>query len=69
MEKEDICIRGIGKLKLLENNLISITIGWEKPTKNLKTGKPQIDYKKRTIQITSSGEYYADFPGLLGSIV
>jgi len=56
-------------MKLLENNLISITLGWKKPTKNLKTGKPQVDYKKRTIQITSSGEYYAEFPGLLGSIV
>ena len=55
--------------KLEENNLISITLGWEKPTKNLKTGKPLIDRKKRTIQLTSSGEYYADFPGLLGSIV
>jgi len=55
--------------KLLENNLISITLGWEKTTKNLKTGKPHIDQKKRTIQLTSSGEYYADFPGLLGSIV
>ncbi len=55
--------------KLEENNLISITLGWEKPSKNLKTGKPAIDRKKRTIQLTSSGEYYADFPGLLGSIV
>ena len=55
--------------KLEENNLISITLGWEKPTKSLKTGKPLMDRKKRTIQLTTSGEYYADFPGLLGSIV
>ena len=55
--------------KLVENELISITIGWEKPTKNLRTGKPEIDRKKRTIQLTRSGEYYADFPGLMGSIV
>jgi len=55
--------------KLVETNLISITLGWEKPTKNLKTGNPQIDYKKRTIQLTPSGEYYADFPGLMGSMV
>ena len=55
--------------KLEENNLISITLGWEKPLKNLKTGKPMFDRKKRTIQLTPSGEYYADFPGLLGSIV
>lgn len=55
--------------KLLENDLIEITIGWEKPSRHKKTGKPQIDYKKRTIQLTSSGEYYADFPDLMGSIV
>ncbi len=55
--------------KLVENDLISITIGWEKPTKNLRTGRHEIDRKKRTIQLTASGEYYADFPGLMGSIV
>ena len=55
--------------KLVENNLITITIGWEKQTKNPRTGKPEIDRKKRTIQLTTSGEYYADFPGLMGSIV
>jgi len=55
--------------KLIENNLISITAGWEKRTRNPKTGKPDVDYKKRTIQLTPSGEYYADFPGLMGSIV
>jgi len=55
--------------KLKDKNLISITLGWEKPTKSLKTGKPLIDRKKRTIQLTSSGEYYADFPGLLGGLV
>lgn len=55
--------------KLVENNLISITAGWEKRTRNPKTGKPDVDYKKRTIQLTPSGEYYADFPGLMGSIV
>jgi hypothetical protein len=54
--------------KLAENNLISITIGWEKPKKNLRTGKPQIDNKKRTITLTPSGEYYAEFPGLMGNI-
>ena len=54
--------------KLEENNLISITLGWEKISKT-KTGKPMFDRKKRTIQLTSLGEYYADFPGLLGSIV
>lgn len=55
--------------KLVENNLISIDIGWEKRTRNLRTGKPEVDRKKRTIQLTPSGEYYADFPGLMGSIV
>ncbi len=57
-------------LKILEdNNLITRTLGWEKPTKNRRTGKPEIDRKLRTIKLTSSGEYYADFPGLMGSIV
>lgn len=55
--------------KLLERNLISITIGWHSSRKNEKTGKPQIDYKKRTIQLTASGEYYAEFPDLIGTIV
>lgn len=55
--------------KLFENNLISITIGWESSSKNQKTGRPKIDYKKRTIQITPSGEYYAEFPDLVGNIV
>jgi len=55
--------------KLLENNLITITAGWEKPTVNQRTGKHDIDYKKRAIQLTSSGEYYAEFPGLMGSII
>ena len=54
--------------KLFENNLISITIGWESPSKT-KTGKPKIDHKKRTIQLTSSGEYHAEFPDLIGSMV
>jgi len=55
--------------KLYENDLISITIGWETPSKSQKTGKPKIDYKKRTIQITPSGEYHAEFPDLVGDIV
>ena len=54
--------------KLLEHNLITITVGWEKPTRNIRTGKPNIDYKKRTIQLTALGEYYAAFPGLMGNL-
>ncbi|CUR51341.1 Putative endonuclease [Nitrosotalea devaniterrae] len=55
--------------KLLQNDLITITAGWEKSTVNQRTGKHDIDYKKRTIRLTSSGEYYAEFPGLMGSII
>ena len=55
--------------KLADNNLISIAVGWEKPKNNPRTGKAEIDYKKRTIQLTPSGEYYAEFPGLMGSIL
>lgn len=54
--------------KLLEYDLITVTAGWEKRTKNLRTGKPNIDYKKRTIRLTSLGEYYAEFPGLMGNV-
>jgi Family of unknown function (DUF6293) len=54
--------------KLEEYNLISIRIGWEKPKKNPKTGKPGVDRKKRTISLTPSGEYHAEFPGLMGNI-
>jgi hypothetical protein len=55
--------------KLEANNLISRTLGWEKRTKNPRTGKPEIDLKLRTIKLTSLGEYYADFPGLMGGII
>jgi len=44
--------------KLRELNLITITQGWE----YTKEGKPKIDYKKRTIQLTLTGQYYAEFP-------
>lgn len=54
--------------KLLEYNLITSTAGWEKRTKNPRTGKPEIDYKKRTICLTPLGEYYAEFPGLMGHL-
>ncbi len=55
--------------KLLENNLITITLGWDTGKRGKKTGKPIMDFKKRTIQLTPSGEYYVEYPGLLGSIV
>ena len=50
--------------KLAENNLISITLGWEYE----KEGKIKVDRKKRTIVLTSLGRYHAKFPDLLGSI-
>ena len=55
--------------KLEANNLISRTLGWEKPNKNPRTGRRKIDLKLRTITLTSLGEYYAEFPGLIGSIL
>ena len=54
--------------KLLEYKLITITVGWERRTKNPRTGKPDVDYKKRTIRLTPLGEYYAEFPGLMGNL-
>jgi hypothetical protein len=50
--------------KLKENNLISITLGWEYK----KEGKLKMDHKMRTIMLTPSGSFYAKFPDLVGSI-
>ncbi|QUC64381.1 hypothetical protein NsoK4_08120 [Nitrosopumilus sp. K4] len=55
--------------KLQTNDLITVTRGWEKPSKNKMTGKSLVDNKKNTIQLTPSGEYYAEFSDLLGSIL
>jgi hypothetical protein len=51
--------------KLVEYNLISITIGWEYK----KEGKLKVDHKKRTIMLTSAGSLHARFPELLGKII
>ena len=51
--------------KLRGLDLITITHGW----RYVRTGKPKIDYKKRTIQLTTTGRYYAEFPDLIGDIV
>ena len=48
--------------KLREPDLITITHGWQ----YLKDGKTKVDYKKRTIQITVTGKFYAQFPDLIG---
>ena len=59
--------------KLEENNLITISRGWTtgKITKDSFTGEsvaPKINQKLTTIQITSTGKYYAEFPDLVGNI-
>ena len=59
--------------KLEENNLITISRGWTtgKTTKDSFTGEsiaPKINQKLTTIQITSTGKYYAEFPDLVGNI-
>jgi hypothetical protein len=51
--------------KLRERNLITIIQGWE----YIKSGKSKIDYKKRTIQLTMTGQYYAEFPDLIGDLI
>jgi hypothetical protein len=43
--------------KATENNLISITIGWEKLKINPKTGSQKWIIKKRTIMLTPVGAY------------
>lgn len=57
-------------LNILENNnLITRTAGWETSKKNNKTGKNIINRKLKTIRLTPTGEFYAEYPGLMGSIV
>jgi hypothetical protein len=51
--------------KLREMDLISITHGWE----YMREGKTKVDYKKKTIQLTVTGKYYAEYPGLIGDII
>ena len=50
--------------KLEDNNLISITYGWEYK----KDQKSKMDHKKRTITLTSLGSKFAKFPDLVGSL-
>jgi hypothetical protein len=55
--------------KLRENELIKVTQGWETTKINKFTGKRKIDFKKKTIELTSTGQYYAEFPDLVGNIL
>tara|TARA_Y100000996_G_scaffold286697_1_gene226331 strand:+ start:134 stop:910 length:777 start_codon:yes stop_codon:yes gene_type:complete len=59
--------------KLEANNLITISRGWTtgRVSKNSLTGEsipPKINQKLTTIQITTAGEFYAEFPDLVGDI-
>ena len=54
--------------KLEANNLITITRGWVYGT-NPGTGQPRINMTRTTIELTVQGEYYAEFPDLVGNIV
>jgi hypothetical protein len=51
--------------RLRERDLITITHGWECK----RQGKTKVDYKKRTIQLTVTGQYYTEFPDLIGDII
>ena len=55
--------------KLEQKGLITISLGWQTKKINSRTGKPYIDRKRRTIMLTSSGEYFAEFPGLMATII
>ena len=35
----------------------------------MKDGQSKIDYKKRTIQLTGTGQYYAEFLASVGEIL
>ena len=56
--------------KLETNNLITRERGWVTITVSRTTGKEKIktDNKKTTIQLTSTGQYYAEFPDLIGNL-
>lgn len=50
--------------KLRDRDLISIKQGWS----YIRNGKTKTDYKKRTLQLTPTGQYYAEYPDLIGDI-
>lgn len=50
--------------KLREMDLITVNHGWS----YVRDGKPKTDYKKRTIKLTATGQYYAEFPDLVGGL-
>lgn len=53
--------------KLEANGLITRSRGWVYGTSEY-TGTPRVNKKFTTIELTSTGEYYADFPDLVGDI-
>jgi len=53
--------------KLETNKLITISRGWV-VGKNPYSGKLKINKKLTTIELTNTGDYYAEFPDLVGNI-
>ena len=51
--------------KLRDLELITIEHGWV----YTRDDKTKTDYKKRTIQLTTTGQYYAEFPELIGDLI
>ena len=51
--------------KLREREIITITLGWE----DVRSGKSKIDYKKKTIQLSATGQHDAEYPDLIGDIM
>ena len=54
--------------KLEKNNLITRSRGWVTGVSQY-TGQVKMNNKLTTIQLTSTGEYYAEFPDLVGNLV
>lgn len=54
--------------KLEKNDLITRSRGWIIGVSQY-TGEPKMNNKLTTIQLTSTGEYYAEFPDLVGNIL
>ena len=48
--------------------MIKIERGWQTGKVDKKTGEPKVNKKLNTITVTNAGKYYAEYPGLVGSL-
>ena len=53
---------------LERHGMIIIERGWQTDKMDKKTGEFKVDKKLNTITVTNAGKYYAEYPGLVGSL-